>query len=231
MEYVTGSDLFAHMQESKFNDNTTRFFSAQIVLVIEYLHSQNIVFRDLKPENLLVDWRGYLKLTDFSFSKHIPEDRTMTFCGSPCYMAPEIVLQEGHGKSVDWWSLGVLIYEMLAGRPTFDDEDVMQLYTSILTKEPEYDPTRFSPDAIALCSELLNKDPEQRLGAKGAQEIKTHPYFESINWEEMLHRKSQSPLTTYLINAAADKIYQGEETQFLNGKTVTEDDQKLFVDW
>lgn len=109
-----------------------RFYAATVTLCFEYLHNKNIIFRDLKPENLLIGNDGYLKLTDFGFAKILNEGRTFTICGTPEYIAPEVILNQGHGKAVDWWTLGVLIYEMHAGIDPFSDDDAMGIYKNIL---------------------------------------------------------------------------------------------------
>jgi protein kinase A len=113
------------------SDFVIRFYSAQVALMFEYLHSKHIIYRDLKPENILIDQEGYLKLTDFGFAKFC-ETRTYTLCGTPEYLAPEVLLNKGHGKPVDWWTLGILTYEMIAGIDPFNDEDPMAIYQKIL---------------------------------------------------------------------------------------------------
>lgn len=115
LEYVVGGELFSHLRRAgRFTNDMTRFYASEIVLAIEYLHSKNIVYRDLKPENLLIGHDGHICLTDFGFAKII-QDRTWTLCGTPEYLAPEVIQSKGHGKAVDWWALGILIFEMLAG--------------------------------------------------------------------------------------------------------------------
>ena len=125
LEYVPGGELFTYLRTVKnFKSADARFYSAQVTLMFEYLHSKNIIYRDLKPENLLIDIKGNLKLTDFGFAKKI-ESRTYTLCGTPEYLAPEILLQKGHGKPVDWWCLGILTYEMIVGIDPFSDDEPM----------------------------------------------------------------------------------------------------------
>eukprot|EP00301_Raphidiophrys_heterophryoidea_P002920 c11346_g2_i2.p1 GENE.c11346_g2_i2~~c11346_g2_i2.p1 ORF type:complete len:423 (+),score=113.47 c11346_g2_i2:699-1967(+) len=227
MEYVTGSDLFAYMQEYRFNEYTVKFFAAQIILTLEYLHSLNIVFRDLKPENLLVDWKGYLKLTDFSFAKSIRNTRTSTFCGTPCYIAPEIILQEGHGLCVDWWALGILIFEMIQGHPPFDNENVVELYDAILTVNPVLSNDKFSDDCADLVRGLLTKDPEMRLGAKGPHEVKEHPFFDDFDWDGVMHRTVGSPLPTHMIEAVSAGN-NPEPDKPRCGRPLSPEEQKLF---
>jgi protein kinase A len=128
MEYIPGGELFTYLRtEGKLNSDHAMFYSAQVTLMFEYLHSLNIIYRDLKPENILIDKEGYLKLTDFGFAKYC-ETRTYTLCGTPEYLAPEVLLNKGHGKPVDWWTLGILTYEMLAGIDPFNDDDPMAIY-------------------------------------------------------------------------------------------------------
>jgi serine/threonine protein kinase len=125
---VPGGELFTYLRNvGQLESGHARFYAAQVALMFEYLHSKNIVYRDLKPENLLIAQDGHLRLTDFGFAK-VLEGRTYTLCGTPEYLAPEILLNKGHGKPVDWWTLGILIYEMLAGIDPFSDEDPMAIY-------------------------------------------------------------------------------------------------------
>ena len=132
LEFVRGGELFTYLRAvSMLPLELAQFYAATIVGIFEYLHGKNIIYRDLKPENLLIDEAGYLKLTDFGFAK-IVEVRTYTLCGTPEYLAPEMLLNKGHGKPVDWWTFGILLYEMLAGIDPFADEDPMNIYQKIL---------------------------------------------------------------------------------------------------
>jgi len=128
LEYINGGEVFSHLRNAgRFSKEFTKFYTGQIVLVLQHLHDKNIVYRDLKPENLLIASNGYLKITDFGFAKLLTED-TWTLCGTPEYLAPEIIQSKGHGLPVDWWALGILMYEMLCGYPPFYDENPFGIY-------------------------------------------------------------------------------------------------------
>ncbi|CAG8656196.1 12636_t:CDS:2, partial [Dentiscutata heterogama] len=154
MDYVVGGELFSILRKTqRFPDHVAKFYAAEVILAFEYLHSKDIIYRDLKPENLLLDRNGHIKITDFGFAKYVP-DITWTLCGTPDYLAPEIIQSKGYGKAVDWYSLGVLIFEMLAGYPPFYDEDHMRLYEKILAGRIKY-PSFFDSDAKDLLKRLL----------------------------------------------------------------------------
>lgn len=128
MDYIPGGELFTFLRtEGQLTVDQARFYSSQVTIMFEYLHSKNIIYRDLKPENILIDDEGYLKLTDFGFAKYC-EGKTYTLCGTPEYLAPEVLLNKGHSKPVDWWTLGILTYEMIAGIDPFNADDPMQIY-------------------------------------------------------------------------------------------------------
>lgn len=162
LEYISGGDFFGHLRSrEKLDESTARFYAAQVLLSFEYLHSMDIIYRDLKPENLLLDEKGNLKIADFGFAKKI-EHRTFTLCGTPDYLAPEIILAKGHGKAVDWWTLGVLIYEMLAGIAPFADDDASAIYQKILEGKLTF-PRHFSRSAKDLIRKLLTADLTKRV--------------------------------------------------------------------
>eukprot|EP00361_Fabrea_salina_P007587 CAMPEP_0202435178 /NCGR_PEP_ID=MMETSP1345-20130828/18205_1 /ASSEMBLY_ACC=CAM_ASM_000843 /TAXON_ID=342563 /ORGANISM="Fabrea Fabrea salina" /LENGTH=209 /DNA_ID=CAMNT_0049048111 /DNA_START=285 /DNA_END=914 /DNA_ORIENTATION=+ len=168
-----------------------KHYSAQIVLMFEYMHSLNVVYRDLKPENLLICEDGYLKLTDFGFAK-VVESRTYTLCGTPEYLAPEILLNKGHGKPVDWWALGIIIYEMLAGIDPFSDEDPMAIYQKILKGKVKF-PRNFDKNARSLVKHLLEADLTKRYGnlKRGVEDIKRHRWFAGLDWERIIRKEVQ----------------------------------------
>jgi serine/threonine protein kinase len=163
MDYIQGGEIFSHLRKAgRFSNDLARFIAAEVVLTFEYMHSKDIVYRDLKPENLLLDRYGHVVITDFGFAKYI-QDRTWTLCGTPEYLAPEIIQSKGHGKAVDWWALGVLIFEMLAGYPPFFDDNPFGIYEKILSGKLVI-PPHFDVDAKDLVKKLLNTDRTSRLG-------------------------------------------------------------------
>ena len=163
MEYIIGGEFFSHLRKAgRFPNETSKFYAAEITLVFAYLHELSILYRDLKPENLLLDRVGHCKVTDFGFAKKV-EYRTWTLCGTPEYLAPEIILSKGHGKAVDWWALGILMYEMLAGYPPFYDEDPLGIYQKILEGKIKF-PWHFDRHSKDLIKKLLTADLTKRLG-------------------------------------------------------------------
>ena len=194
MEYVEGGELFALLRRSqRFPSQVARFYASQVVLAIEYLHTKGIIYRDLKPENILLDKHGYIKIVDFGFSKEI-NDKTCTFCGTPEYIAPEVIASKPYNISVDWWSLGVLIFEMLTGYTPFFAETIMKTYRNILQREIQY-PSFLEPLAIDLLQRLITRDVSLRLGnmITGARNVKAHPWFGNIVWEKLVSRSIQAP--------------------------------------
>ena len=188
MEFVPGGEIFSHLRRAgRFTNETTKFYAASIVLAIQSLHQKDIVYRDLKPENLLLDQNGFLKITDFGFAK-VLTDRTWTLCGTPEYLAPEIIQSKGHGKGVDWWALGILIYEMLAGYPPFYDENPFGIYQKILAGRIEF-PRHFDFHAKDLVKKLLVADRTKRLGnlKNGAEDIKKHKWFKGFDWNSLIN--------------------------------------------
>lgn len=195
-EYVCGGELFAYLRNAgKFPLSSATFYASEIVSALEYLHSLNIVYRDLKPENLLLDKDGHLKITDFGFAKKLT-DRTWTLCGTPEYLAPEIIQSKGHNKAVDWWALGILIYEMLAGYPPFFDENPFAIYEKILMRKVEWPRPSLDATAKDLLNKLLAKDRTKRFGnmKNGAEDVKRHRFFKSIDWEDVYERKLKPPI-------------------------------------
>ncbi|CAO3673367.1 unnamed protein product [Umbelopsis vinacea] len=195
LEYVVGGELFSHLRRAgRFTTDITRFYASEILLAVEYLHSKDIIYRDLKPENLLLDHSGHIKITDFGFAKTVV-DRTWTLCGTPEYLAPEIIQSKGHGKAVDWWAMGILIFEMLAGYPPFYDDNSFGIYEKILAGKVVF-PAHFDPYAKDLLKRLLVGDRSRRLGnlKGGPDDVKRHKWFRGVDWFGLLEKKVQAPI-------------------------------------
>ena len=194
LELINGGEMFTYLRKvGKFPANQAMFYAGQVVQMFEYLHSKNIIFRDLKPENILIDNKGYLKLTDFGFAK-ICKGRTYTLCGTPGYISPEILLNKGHGKPVDWWTLGILIYEMIAGIDPFNDEDTMAIYQKVIKCKVKF-PSYFPSDAKSIVKHLLVKDLSKRYGnlKGGVNDIKFHRFFKDLDWNQLIKYQLEAP--------------------------------------
>nr|QHX41458.1 RAC serine/threonine-protein kinase [Halisarca dujardinii] len=210
MEYVNGGELFFHLSKDRlFTVDRSRFYGAEITLAVGYLHSNAIVYRDLKLENLLLDSDGHIKLTDFGLCK---EDvgygsTTRTFCGTPEYLAPEVLEDNDYGRAVDWWGVGVVMYEMMCGRLPFYHRQHEALFEAILTDEVKF-PDRLADLAKSVLSALLQKDPGQRLGGskRDVEEIKEHPFFAPINWDDLYNKKVPPPFQP-VVDSATDVRY------------------------
>eukprot|EP00485_Elphidium_margaritaceum_P016584 CAMPEP_0202730154 /NCGR_PEP_ID=MMETSP1385-20130828/186496_1 /ASSEMBLY_ACC=CAM_ASM_000861 /TAXON_ID=933848 /ORGANISM="Elphidium margaritaceum" /LENGTH=416 /DNA_ID=CAMNT_0049396427 /DNA_START=540 /DNA_END=1791 /DNA_ORIENTATION=- len=197
LDFFNGGELFFHLKkDGRFAESRARFYSAEICLALECLHLRGIIYRDLKPENILLDSDGHIKVTDFGLSKEcIKNDSvTHTFCGTPEYLAPEVLQQQGHGKAVDWWSFGTLLYEMLTGLPPFYSENLSVMYEKILHSAMPM-PKYLSKEARSIFLGLLDRDPKRRLGSsrKDASEIKEHAFFEAIDWCKLLAKEVEPP--------------------------------------
>jgi serum/glucocorticoid-regulated kinase 2 len=181
LAFVNGGELFHHLQkEQRFDINRSRFYAAELLCALECLHGFGVIYRDLKPENILVDYVGHIALCDFGLCKldMKDEDKTNTFCGTPEYLAPELLHGQGYTKAVDWWTLGVLLYEMLTGLPPFYDENTNEMYRKILAEPLHFPgPEIVPPAARDLLTKLLDRDASRRLGTNGASEIKVRPTF------------------------------------------------------
>lgn len=194
MDYIEGGELFSLLRKSqRFPNPVAKFYAAEVVLALEYLHSHDIIYRDLKPENILLDRNGHIKITDFGFAKEV-STVTWTLCGTPDYIAPEVITTKPYNKSVDWWSLGVLIYEMLAGYTPFYDTTPMKTYEKILSGKIHF-PSFLHPDVIDLLSRLITADLSSRLGnlLNGPADIRNHPWFSEVVWEKLLAKDIETP--------------------------------------
>jgi serine/threonine protein kinase len=196
LEFAPGGEMFTILQRQpnrRFSAVQTRFFSAETVMAFEYLHNVDVLHRDLKPENMLIDHRGHIKLTDFGFAKRV-EHSTFTMCGTPEYLAPEIIANKGYTRAVDWWAVGVLTYEMRKGRSPFEDKDQMTMFRRITKCDFKF-PRNFSAPERQLITGFLQVDVTRRLGYThgGAERIKKEPYFEGLDWNRLSRQKYQSP--------------------------------------
>ena len=196
MEFIQGGELFFHLhREIRFDDEKTRFYIAELILVLNFLHRNKIIYRDIKPENILLDIEGHIKLTDFGLSRLCSgnDEKAFTICGTPYYIAPEILEKKGYNNTVDWWSLGCLMYEMLNGKPLFNFNtgriDINEYKKKIVL------PNNFSEEAKDLIRKLLALDPNKRLGAgkNGFNNLKNHKYFEDIDWDDLENKKIKPP--------------------------------------
>lgn len=196
LDLLSGGELFFHLsQVGKFDEWRAKFYCAEIGLALGHLHALDIIYRDLKPENCVLDKDGHVCLTDFGLAKvNVREANAQTFCGTPEYLAPEFLLGCGHGKAVDWWSLGILLYEMLCGLPPFYSENVNEMYELILRKPLEFG-EEVSPAARDLLTKLLDRDPAKRM--QNVEEFKAHPFFSQcvpiINFDELYARRVPPP--------------------------------------
>lgn len=191
LDFVNGGELFYHLKrEGKFSEERVRFYSAEISSALLHLHSHGIIYRDLKPENILLDDKGHIVITDFGLSKEVlKDDSTHTFCGTPEYLAPEVLRGQGHSFPVDWWSLGTLIYEMLTGLPPFYSKHINVMYQKILNAQLTF-PSTVSNDAKSLLEGLLERDVDKRLGGDS---VKSHPFFSSLDWKSLEEKKIKVP--------------------------------------
>ena len=218
MDYCNGGELFFHLKQAgRFEEPRARLYAAEIASALEHLHSRKIVYRDLKPENVLLDSEGHVRITDFGLAKDAMElgDKTHTFCGTPDYLAPEIIKGAGHGRGVDWWSLGTMIYEMLGGLPPFYSENFNVMYDRILRKTLEFNPDdRFGSDARDLLTSLLQKSPELRLGSseRDGAELREHAWFAPIDWAKLEARELEPSFKPNVKSATDTSNFDDEFT-------------------
>ncbi|KIK59303.1 hypothetical protein GYMLUDRAFT_74551 [Collybiopsis luxurians FD-317 M1] len=213
MEYVSGGDLMLHIQRKQFSLRQAKFYASEVLLALEYFHSQGIIYRDLKLDNILLTLDGHVKVADYGLCKEEMwfGQTTSTFCGTPEFMAPEILLEQRYGRAVDWWAFGVLTYEMLLGQSPFRGDDEDEIFDAILEDEPLY-PITMPRDAVSILQKLLTRDPQRRLGStkEDAEEIKRQPFFKDVNWDDVVNKRIPPPYFP-TINGSADTSNFDEE--------------------
>lgn len=222
---INGGELFHHLQkEGRFSEERARLYAAELLCALEHLHAYDVIYRDLKPENILLDYTGHIALCDFGLCKlNMSEsEKTNTFCGTPEYLSPELLLGNGYSKTVDWWTLGVLIYEMLSGLPPYYDENVNEMYRKILSN-----PLRFGdeikPEARSLLTGLLTRNPAHRLGNNGAEEIKKHAFFAKIDWKRLMLKQYTPSFKPSVESAIDTSNFDSEFTSEAPMDSVVED--------
>ncbi|KAJ7211487.1 protein kinase C1 [Mycena haematopus] len=213
MEYVSGGDLMLHIQRKQFSLRQAKFYASEVLLALEYFHKNGIIYRDLKLDNILLTLDGHVKVADYGLCKEEMwyGKTTSTFCGTPEFMAPEILLEQRYGRAVDWWAFGVLTYEMLLGQSPFRGDDEDEIFDAILEDEPLY-PITMPRDAVSILQKLLNRDPLRRLGAgeEDAEEIKRQPFFKDVSFDDVLNKRIPPPYFP-TINGSADTSNFDEE--------------------
>ncbi|XP_031620795.1 cAMP-dependent protein kinase catalytic subunit 3 [Contarinia nasturtii] len=231
-EYIIGGELFTYLRNAgKFNNSTANFYASQIILALEYLHENSIVYRDLKPENLLLDREGHLKITDFGFAKKL-KDRTWTLCGTPEYLAPEIIQSKGHNKAVDFWALGILIYEMLCGFPPFYADNPFGIYEKILNGKYEW-PCLVDPIAKDLVKKLLVPDRTRRLGnmKNGSEDIRRHRWFKNLNWDDVYNQRITPPIKPKITTEGDTSNFDDYPDDQVVARAIPKKDLILFDDF
>lgn len=215
MEYISGGDLMLHIQRGQFGLKRAQFYAAEVCLALKYFHENGVIYRDLKLDNILLTLDGHIVIGDYGLCK---EDMwygktTSTFCGTPEFMAPEILLDKKYGRAVDWWAFGVLIYQMLLQQSPFRGEDEDEIYDAILADEPLY-PIHMPRDSVSILQKLLTREPELRLGSGpgDAQEIMSHAFFKGVNWDDIYHKRIPTPFKPTVKNEKDTSNFDSEFT-------------------
>ncbi|XP_039627237.1 protein kinase C delta type-like isoform X1 [Polypterus senegalus] len=227
MEYLNGGDLMFHIQEKgRFDLYRATFYAAEIVCGLQFLHSKGIIYRDLKLDNVMLDSQGHIKIADFGMCKEnmLGESRATTFCGTPDYIAPEILLGQKYSFSVDWWSFGVLLYEMLIGQSPFHGDDEDELFESIRVDTPHY-PRWITKESKDILEKLFERDPTRRLGVSG--NIKIHSFFKTINWTTLEKREVDPPFKP---KVKSPNDCSNFDREFLNEKARLSQGDKNLID-
>lgn len=215
MEYISGGDLMLHIQRGQFGTKRAQFYAAEVCLALKYFHENGVIYRDLKLDNILLTTEGHIKIADYGLCKEEMwyGSTTSTFCGTPEFMAPEILLDKKYGRAVDWWAFGVLIYQMLLQQSPFRGEDEDEIYDAILADEPLY-PIHMPRDSVSILQKLLTREPELRLGSgpTDAQEIMSHAFFRNVNWEDVFYKRLPPPYIPTIKGRADTSNFDSEFT-------------------
>ena len=226
--FMKGGDLYHKLKtEGYLTEDLVRFYAAQVAIALQHLHEYGMAYRDLKPENILIDEDGYIKLCDFGASVHFQgTKKESTFAGSPEYASPEMISQEGHTIMSDWWSFGILIYELLYGITPFFNMDKNRMYELIEVGELKFPktikiegnskPLKVSEEAKGLITKLLEKNPGSRLGRTGLNEIKSHPFFASLNFDHIKSKKLKAPFKP---NVSEEDLTSNFDEEYTNMPT------------
>ena len=232
MEYISGGDLMLHIQRGQFGTKRAQFYAAEVCLALKYFHENGVIYRDLKLDNIMLTLDGHIKVADYGLCK---EDMwygstTVTFCGTPEFMAPEILLDKKYGRAVDWWAFGVLIYQMLLQQSPFRGEDEDEIYDAILADEPLY-PIHMPRDSVSILQKLLTREPELRLGSgpTDAQEIMSHAFFRNINWEDVYFKRVPAPFLPTVKGRADTSNFDSEFTSVTPVLTPVQSGKFFFV--
>lgn len=227
MEYLSGGDLMFHIQEKgRFDINRATFYASEIVVGLQFLHSKDIIYRDLKLDNVMLDKDGHIKIADFGMCKEkvFGDAAATTFCGTPDYIAPEILLGKKYTFSVDWWSFGVLVYEMLIGQSPFQGDNEDELFESIRTDTPHY-PRWITKESKSLIEQLFERDPSRRLGV--VEGIRLHPFFRTVNWTALENREVEPPFKP---KVKSPNDCSNFDREFLNEKPRLSHGDKMLID-
>ncbi|XP_061071739.1 protein kinase C delta type-like [Conger conger] len=237
MEYLNGGDLFFHKEQiGCFDLISTQFYAAEMICGLQFLHRNGVIYRDLKPENVMLDRDGHIKIVDFGLSKlnMLGDERAKTFCGTPHYIAPEIILGQQYFSPVDWWSFGVLLFEMLTDLRPFHGANKKEVYVSVCMDIPKY-PNWINQESKDIMEKLLEKDPNHRLGTFG--NIREHPFFESIDWAKLERREMEPPFKPELTNPKDCRYFDEEllnetpKVSWGDSRNIGPMDQSAFADF
>lgn len=230
LDFCPGGELFFHIvKQKRLSESVAKFYIAEIILAIEHLHENDVLYRDLKPENVLIDYDGHIKLTDFGLSAidFTADSFSDIFCGSPEYMPPEMILKQNYNRMIDFYAIGALLYEMIGGIPPFYSKKRKILFYNIVNKEPKFY-KEFSRTAIDLIKRLLKKDWTKRLGSKlGMIEVKSHPFFKDIDWEMLYNKEIEPPFKPSIREINFSKEFTSIPVTFNFEEEITRTERRL----